>query len=62
MKKQLAVGKRKPLIIMKNSTEKQIFHSLESAERKAADTAILSEMVLAREWLKSEEDRAWDYL
>jgi len=47
---------------MKNSTEKQIFHSLESAERKAADTAILSEMVLAREWLKSEEDRAWDYL
>jgi hypothetical protein len=45
-----------------NRTEKRIFHNLESAQKKTADTAILSEKVLAREWLKPEEDRAWDYL
>lgn len=45
-----------------NRTERQISHNLEHAQRIAVDTAILSEKVLAREWLKPEEDLAWDYL
>jgi hypothetical protein len=45
-----------------NKTEKRISHNLESAQRKTVETAILSENILAREWLKPEEDRAWDYL
>jgi hypothetical protein len=43
-------------------TEKRISRNLASAQRKVADTTILSENVLAREWLKPEEDQAWDYL
>ena len=30
--------------------------------RKIPVTALLSERSLAREWLKPEEDEAWDYL
>ena len=30
--------------------------------RKIPDTALLSEHSLARDWLKPEEDQAWDYL
>lgn len=43
-------------------TERQISHNLEPAQGITADTTIMSEKVLAREWLKPEEDRAWDYL
>jgi len=45
-----------------NRTKKRISHYLDPAESKAAETALLSETVLAREWLKPEEDLAWDYL
>lgn len=39
------------------------FHRhLKHMDRKPAETALLSERVLAKEWLKPEEDRAWDYL
>jgi len=30
--------------------------------REISVTALLSERSLAREWLKPEEDEAWDYL
>jgi len=29
------------------------------SNRKASDTALLSEQVLARDWLRPEEDEAW---
>jgi len=45
-----------------NRTKKQFSHNREPAQRITVDTAILSERVLAREWLKPEEDSAWDYL
>ncbi|QQS31979.1 MAG: hypothetical protein IPM50_09850 [Acidobacteriota bacterium] len=34
----------------------------ESPESVAADTALLSEDVLSREWLSEEEDKAWAHL
>ena len=45
-----------------NRTEKRISPNLEPAARKTADTALLSQKALAREWLKLKEDRARDYL
>ena len=45
-----------------DSMEKQIPHNLESAQRKIPDRAIISEKVLAREWLLQEEEAAWSYL
>lgn len=42
--------------------EKRITPKTDHGQRKIAVTAVLSEKVLAREWLKPEEDRAWDYL
>ena len=30
--------------------------------RKASETAILSEVLLAKDWLKPEEDKAWQNL
>jgi hypothetical protein len=34
----------------------------QSEARKIPDTALLSELSLARDWLKPEEEKAWDYL
>ena len=39
-----------------------VHRQLKHTDRKPAETALISEPVLAREWLKPEEDRAWDYL
>jgi hypothetical protein len=33
-----------------------------SQQTPVCETAYMSERVLAREWLTSEEDEAWDYL
>ncbi len=31
-------------------------------ERPVSETALLSEAALARDWLRDEEEEAWDYL
>jgi hypothetical protein len=57
----LQAGKKYHLIIedippadfQKKSSSKQI---------QVCETAYMSERVLAREWLTSEEDEAWEYL
>ena len=36
--------------------------SFDAAEGGARDTALLSEMALAKDWNQPEEDRAWSHL
>ena len=44
--------------------EEQSLDKMDSpgSNHKVIATALLSEHVLAREWLKPEEEKAWEYL
>ncbi len=58
---ELKAGKKYHLIIEDIPPDESQIEDI-SKNSHSCETAIMSERVLAREWLTSEEDEAWDYL
>ena len=57
----LRVGKKYHITIQDIPPDNRV-QDRKPEDMHISETASLSEYVLAREWLTSEEDEAWDYL